>query len=221
MMFSKKMYSGLLILLCVSALVYNFKNIQQGMISHSPSAASSSTIFSSSPSKIEKFTIDEKIERPSKERRKIFLREFANESRNMAKIDDRSKETEERLIARARDLTSVEIEILKEISSDKRASADEKFLAVFLLGHNSHPEAQTALWRVAREPVSGDFKPDSILYHQELVLRAQALLGLNRQLPETQRKIEMIEYAKNQRELFLSRLAYRLTRESSKASVGP
>ena len=74
---------------------------------------------------------------------------------------------------------------------------------------------------MAREPVTGDFKPDSVLYHQELVLRAQALLGLNRQLPESQRKSEMNEYAKNQRELFLSRLAYRLTREPSKASVGP
>ena len=116
-MSSKKMYYGLLILLGVSALLYNLKNLQEGATAHSPSSnvsTGSTTVLS----KTEKFTADESAEKPSKERRKVFLREFANESRNMAKIDERSKETEDRLIARARDLTPMEIEILKEVSKD-------------------------------------------------------------------------------------------------------
>lgn len=218
-MFSKNVYYGLLILLGAAALLYNKDRLVVGAHQREPTSAASTP--QSEPSKVEKFNADAASEAPFKERRKIFLREISNESRNMAKIDERSKETETRLIARARDLTPAEIEILKELSSSKKSSSDEKFLAVFLLGYTAHPAAQNALWSVAREPVSGEFKPDSILYHQELVLRAQALLGLNRQLPEAQRKSEMSAYAENQRELFLSRLAYRLTREPTKASTGP
>lgn len=173
-------------------------------------------------SKTEKFSTDTDTTSFARDKRKAFLRELDLESRNMAKIDENSKETEDRLKKRGEGLSAAEIETLREMSLNKNVSSDERFLAVYLLGYNSSAASQKALWVVAQEPVEKNLKPDSVLYHQELVLRAQALLGLNRQLPEAERKSQLSSYANNQRELFLSRLAYRLTREpASKASLGP
>jgi len=173
-------------------------------------------------SKAEKFNADTETTGLARDKRKAFLRELDVESRNMAKIDENSKETEDRLKKRGENLSAAEIETLREMSLNKNISSDERFLAVYLLGYNSSAISQKALWVVAQEPVEKHLKPDSILYHQELVLRAQALLGLNRQLPEAERKSQLSSYANNQRELFLSRLAYRLTREpASKATLGP
>ena len=219
-MYSKRYYLGLLAIGLAVLIYYVSKN------PHAVPELKDKIAFIRSPaadvnSKAEKFADDHVVEKIPHIRRQTFLREMRTEARNMGKIDENSKGTETRLIERAKALTPIEIELLREMSMNSRASADERFLAVFMLGYNSNPKAQKALWAVAESPVTGNFKPDSILYHQELVLRAQSLLGLNRQLPEAQRKTELRDYAASQRELFLSRLAYRLLREQNNASIGP
>lgn len=219
-MYSKRYYLGLLAI-GLAVLIYYVSKNPQVVPELKEKIAAIRSPGAVVNSKAEKFADDQVVEKIPRIRRQTFLREMRTEARNMGKIDDNSKETETRLIERAKALTPIEIELLREISMDNRASSDERFLAVFMLGYNSHPKAQKALWAVAEAPVTGNFKPDSILYHQELVLRAQSLLGLNRQLPEEQRKTEMSAYAASQRELFLSRLAYRLLREQNKANVGP
>lgn len=146
-----------------------------------------------------------------------FIKKFAIEAQQIAKIQNKPEQVQLRLNKLAQNLTKQNIDSLYELASDDTRSGDERALAVELLTIRNNAASLTALQNLVANQKNINGKKWDSKKEIETVLRAQAVEGIAG-FPEKEIALSTLNYLQQKvDEKFLSD---RISRASNSLIMG-